>query len=98
MIIGAILQCTSYQLAQFIVGRLVTGFGNGLNTSTVPTWQSECSRAHRRGMLVMIEGALITCGIMIAYWIDFGMYFTDPNPVAWRFPVCNLLMSFHRLD
>lgn len=30
-------------------------FGNGLNTSTVPTWQSECSRSHRRGQLVMIE-------------------------------------------
>jgi MFS family permease len=34
MVIGAILQASSYQLAQFIVGRLVTGFGNGLNTST----------------------------------------------------------------
>lgn len=87
MIVGAILQCTSYQLGQFIVGRLVTGMGNGLNTSTVPTWQSECSRAHRRGMLVMIEGALITGGIMIAYWIDFGLYFTDPNEVSWRFPL-----------
>lgn len=71
MIVGAILQCTSYQLAQFIVGRIITGMGNGLNTSTVPTWQSECSRSHRRGQLVMIEGALITGGIMIAYWVGF---------------------------
>ena len=91
MIVGAILQTTSYQLPQFIIGRLVTGLGNGLNTSTVPTWQSECSRSHRRGQLVMIEGALITCGIMIAYWIDFGLYFLDPNPVAWRFPVSNII-------
>lgn len=30
MCIGAILQCTSYGLAQFIVGRLVTGFGKFL--------------------------------------------------------------------
>jgi MFS family permease len=35
----------------------------------------------------MIEGALITGGIMIAYWVDFGLYFADPNPVAWRFPL-----------
>ena len=27
MIVGAILQCSSFSLAQFIVGRLVTGFG-----------------------------------------------------------------------
>lgn len=64
-----------------------TRTGNGINTSTVPTWQSECSRAHRRGQLVMIEGAMITCGIMIAYWLDFGMSFTDPNTVSWRFPL-----------
>ncbi|CZT43586.1 probable MFS monosaccharide transporter [Rhynchosporium secalis] len=87
MVIGAILQASSYSIAQFIIGRIVTGIGNGLNTSTVPVWQSECSRSHRRGQLVMIEGALITGGIMIAYWLDFGFYFLDPNPVAWRFPL-----------
>lgn len=87
MCIGAILQCTSYELAQLVVGRLVTGFGNGINTSTVPTWQSECCKSHRRGQMVMIEGAMITCGITISYWIDFGLMFADPNEVAWRFPL-----------
>jgi MFS family permease len=98
MIVGAVLQCASYALPQFIVGRIITGIGNGLNTSTVPTWQSECSRSHRRGQLVMIEGALITCGVMIAYWIDFGLYFTDPNPVAWRFPVRSTRCSIPQHD
>jgi MFS family permease len=79
MVIGAILQCGSYSLGQLIVGRLVTGFGNGMNTSTVPTWQSECSRSHRRGQMVMIEGAMITGGIMISYWMDFAFLFLDPN-------------------
>ncbi|PYH46752.1 sugar porter family MFS transporter [Aspergillus saccharolyticus JOP 1030-1] len=87
MVVGALLQCTSYDLAQFIVGRLVTGFGNGMNTSTVPTWQSECCKSNRRGQLVMIEGAMITCGITISYWIDFGLLFADPSEVAWRFPL-----------
>ncbi|KAL9103348.1 MAG: hypothetical protein Q9163_001614 [Psora crenata] len=91
MIIGAILQCASFDLPQFIVGRIVTGFGNGLNTSTAPTWQSECSKPHRRGMLVMIEltrqGALITGGVCISYWVDFGFYFLDPSTIAWRFPI-----------
>lgn len=87
MVVGAALQCSSFSLGQFISGRLVTGFGNGLNTSTVPTWQSECSRSHRRGQLVMIEGAMITGGICISYWLDFGFSFLDPNTVAWRFPI-----------
>lgn len=38
----------------------------------VPTWQSETSQSHKRGQLVMIEGALITCGVCISYWIDLG--------------------------
>ncbi|CAL8577419.1 hypothetical protein XPA_003248 [Xanthoria parietina] len=87
MIVGAILQCSAHSLAHFIVGRLVTGFGNGLNTSTVPTWQSECSKSHRRGQLVMVEGALITGGICFSYWLDFGFSFADPNSIAWRFPI-----------
>lgn len=74
MIIGAILQCTSFQLAQFIVGRLVTGWGNGMNTSTVPMWQSETAHSHQRGKLVMIEGMLITAGITLSYWINYGMF------------------------
>lgn len=37
--------------------------------------------------MVMIEGAMITLGITISYWIDFGLLFADPNPVSWRFPL-----------
>lgn len=66
MTIGAALQCTSYSLAQLIIGRIVTGLGNGFITATVPTWQSECAKAEHRGALVMFEGALITGGICIS--------------------------------
>jgi len=36
--------------------------------------------------MVFMEGSLITCGIMISYWLDFGMSFA-PGSVAWRFPI-----------
>ncbi|KAI1135196.1 general substrate transporter [Hypoxylon sp. FL0543] len=87
MVVGAILQASATTLPHLIVGRVITGLGNGGNTSTVPTWQSETSRAHKRGKLVMIEGALITCGIMISYWIDLGFSFVENSSVAWRFPL-----------
>ena len=87
MVVGAILQTTAFGLPQFIVGRIVTGMGNGLNTSTVPTWQSETSKSHRRGQLVMIHGALITLGICISYWLDFGFSYLEPSSVSWRFPI-----------
>ncbi|KAI9728259.1 MAG: hypothetical protein M1834_007752 [Cirrosporium novae-zelandiae] len=87
MVLGATLQTSAFSIGHFVAGRVITGFGNGLNTSTVPTWQSECSKSHRRGQLVMIEGSLITGGIMISYWLDFGFSFAEPSSVAWRFPI-----------
>lgn len=99
MLIGAILQASAFTLDHFIIGRIITGLGNGGNTSTVPTWQSETSHAHKRGKLVMVEGALITGGIMISYWIDLGLSFA-PGSVAWRFPLafqivfCIFILAF----
>lgn len=99
MIIGAILQSSAFTLEHFIIGRIITGLGNGGNTSTVPMWQSETCSAHKRGKLVMIEGALITGGIMISYWIDLGLSFA-PGSVAWRFPLafqivfCIFILAF----
>lgn len=38
-------------------------------------------------MLVMIEGALITGGICLSYWLDFGFSFLEPSSISWRFPI-----------
>lgn len=59
----------------------------GMNTSTVPTWQTETSKAHRRGQMVMIEGSIIMFGVMISYWIDLALSFAEPSTVSWRFPI-----------
>lgn len=87
MIIGAIIQTCSYSAGQLFAARIITGIGNGFNTSTVPIWQSECARPERRGPLVMVAGALITGGITISYWLDYGLYFVHNSSVAWRFPL-----------
>ena len=45
MILGVIIQVTAQPgpgaLAQFIIGRVITGVGNGINTSTIPTYQGK---------------------------------------------------------
>ena len=87
MVVGATLQTSSFSLPQLIVGRWITGFGNGMNTSTVPTWQAETSKSHRRGQMVMIEGSLIVFGVMLSYWIDLGFSFLEPSTISWRFPI-----------
>ncbi|KAG9228855.1 sugar transporter [Amylocarpus encephaloides] len=100
MVVGAILQASAFHLAHLIIGRIITGLGNGMNTSTVPTWASETSKSHKRGKMVMIEGAMITGGIAFSYWLDFAFSYLDPNPVAWRFPLafqiffCLILLAF----
>lgn len=90
MILGVLIQVTSFPghmpLAQFIVGRVVTGVGNGINTSTIPTYQAECSRTTNRGLLICIEGGVIAFGTLIAYWIDFGASY-GPDDLTWRFPI-----------
>ncbi|KAB5518125.1 putative MFS sugar transporter [Coniochaeta sp. 2T2.1] len=85
-IIGAILQSTSFSLAQLIVGRLVSGFGFGHLTATAPNWQAECSGAAHRGAAVMLEGLFISTGLAIGAWVNLGMSFHHGS-VAWRFPL-----------
>lgn len=90
MIIGVIIQISAVKgskaTVQFIIGRTVTGFGNGMNTSTIPTYQAECSKTTNRGLLICIEGGVIAFGTLIAYWIDFGASY-GPDDLTWRFPI-----------
>ncbi|CAG7933256.1 unnamed protein product [Penicillium olsonii] len=90
MVLGTVLSTASFGdkwgLGQFVIGRVISGLGNGMDTATIPVWQSECSKAHNRGFLVCFEGAIIAVGTFIAYWIDFGLSYVDSS-VQWRFPV-----------
>lgn len=90
MILGVIIQVTSERgatpLAQFIIGRTITGVGNGINTSTIPTYQAECSKTTNRGLLICIEGGVIAFGTLVAYWIDYGSSYGSAD-LSWRFPI-----------
>lgn len=90
MILGTVMSTVAFGphwgLGQFVIGRVISGIGNGMDTATIPVWQSECSRAHNRGFLVCFEGAIIAVGTLIAYWVDFGLSYVNTS-VQWRFPV-----------
>lgn len=72
-IIGAMLQTTSYSVPQIMIARYITGIGTGIETSTVPMYQSELCDASRRGRLVSSEPLFVGVGIVIAYFFDFGI-------------------------
>ncbi|THG95508.1 hypothetical protein EW026_g6161 [Hermanssonia centrifuga] len=56
-------------------------------TSTVPSYHAECSPAAKRGSFIMLEGSLITFGIMISYWIDFALFWAGASSAQWRVPI-----------
>lgn len=58
IIIGTILQAASVTYGMMIFARIFNGVFNGMLTSTVPTYQSECSRPERRGPDVMISATV----------------------------------------
>ena len=69
MMVGAVIQVSSFGVPQMIVGRIVTGLGNGLNTATAPVWQAETSKASWRGRLVVLEMILNIAGFSLANWM-----------------------------
>lgn len=85
-IVGAILQTTSYSVPQILVARYITGIGTGIETSTVPMYQSELCDADKRGRIVSSEPLFVGVGIVISYFFDYGMSFVG-GPIAWRLPI-----------
>ncbi|KAF4826486.1 Sugar transporter STL1 [Colletotrichum tropicale] len=84
--IGAALQAASFGIPQMIVGRIVAGLGNGLNTSTIPVWHSELMKADNRGKGLAIELAINIFGVALSYWVDYGMSYVG-NDSQFRFPL-----------
>lgn len=61
--------------------------GVGAYTATIPMYVSECVSAQKRGRLVLAQGFVALAGIVMASWIEFGLYFVPDNSVNWRFPI-----------
>ena len=68
MIVGAAVLGTSINVAQLIAGRIITGVGNGMNSSTAPVYLTECAPASYRGALLTLQGTVTILGVVIAYW------------------------------
>lgn len=66
IIVGASLQTSAFHLPHLVVGRIITGLGTGIDSSTVPMYQSELSKKSNRGQVVSWEIWFI--GIGIGMW------------------------------
>jgi MFS family permease len=86
VIVGAVLMGSAFERVQFMVGRIVTGVGIGYVTSVTPVYQSEISAAAQRGWQVCCQLTTLLFGLMLAYWINYGVYFIN-SAFQWRFPL-----------
>lgn len=90
--IGAAIQCSSYGVAQFLVGRLIAGFGLGMMTTVIPVWLAECAMPKNRGRMMAMQLSNLIMGLIIANWVDYGMA-KYAGSIQWRFP-CALQIVF----
>ncbi len=71
--VGVVIMCTAEKIAQLLVGRIVTGVGVGVLTSTVGLWQAETTPARVRGRFMCLELLLGGMGLVTAFYTNYGL-------------------------
>jgi MFS family permease len=88
-IFGAALQCSAQNHNWMICARFINGIGTGILNAIVPVWATETAEHTSRGQFIAIEFTLNIFGVVLAYWLEFGLSFIDggKSPFRWRFPI-----------
>jgi MFS family permease len=86
VIVGAVIMGSAFERIQFMFARVITGIGIGYITSVTPVYQSEISAAAQRGWQVCCQLTTMLFGLMLAYWINYGVY-PHKSDFQWRFPI-----------
>ncbi|EGO20303.1 hypothetical protein SERLADRAFT_358187 [Serpula lacrymans var. lacrymans S7.9] len=89
VLIGAALQCSSQNLAWMLCARVINGIGTGHLNAIVPVWSAEVATHTSRGAFIAMEFTLNIFGVVVAYWLEFGLGFVGDGStqVRWRFPI-----------
>lgn len=85
-ITGAALMAGSVNSNMFICARIIAGLGIGFVNAIILPWVSEISESHDRGAKFSLVFVANFLGIVIAYWLNFGIRNTNIQ-FRWRFPL-----------
>ncbi|KAL4926359.1 sugar porter family MFS transporter [Aspergillus undulatus] len=85
-IIGAVLQCAAVNAGMMIAGRFLAGVGCGIILSIVPVYIAEVSPPDKRGLIVGLQGFMISIGFFAANWVGYGGAFASGD-AQWRIPL-----------
>ena len=79
-LLGVLVTAFAPGVAVLIVGRVIVGIGIGVASYLGPLYVSEISPAALRGSLVALNQLLLTLGILLSYFVDYGLSAAG----AWR--------------
>ncbi|KAF3914346.1 hypothetical protein AA313_de0207345 [Arthrobotrys entomopaga] len=83
--IGVVIQTASNgHIAALDVGRFIAGLGVGAATMINPLYVSENAPRAIRGFLTGLYQLFETCGIMLAFWINYGSLLHVNGHGAWQ--------------
>jgi len=86
--IGVVLEIIdAHSLPLFYVGRVVCGLGVGGSATVIPIYMSEMSPKEIRGQLGSCYQLTYTVGILVSYWIDYGVKAMPPAAAQWQIPI-----------
>ncbi|KAH8747898.1 general substrate transporter [Hyaloscypha finlandica] len=83
---GAALQTAAQNVGMMIAGRFLAGLACGMILSVVPVYIAEVSPPKNRGLIVGLQGMMISIGFMAANWIGYAGGFASGNS-QWRIPL-----------
>ncbi|CCM00853.1 uncharacterized protein FIBRA_02896 [Fibroporia radiculosa] len=76
-------------VSRMLCARVVNGIGTGFLNAIVPVWSAEVASHTTRGAFIASEFTLNIFGVVVAYWLEFGLGFVGDgtSQVRWRFPI-----------
>ena len=86
-VVAAALCGGAVNVAMFMVGRFVSGFGIGVLVTCIPVYQSELAPAEFRGLMVCMHGVMFGVGYSLSSWLNFALFFVQNSTFPWRFPM-----------
>ncbi|OQD86663.1 hypothetical protein PENANT_c007G06000 [Penicillium antarcticum] len=86
--VGVILETIdTHSLSAFYVGRVICGLGVGGSATVIPIYMSEMSPKEIRGQLGSCYQLTYTIGILVSYWIDYGVKGMEATAAQWQLPI-----------
>ncbi|KAJ5432986.1 uncharacterized protein N7458_012142 [Penicillium daleae] len=86
--LGVVLEVIdTHSLPAFYVGRVICGLGIGGSATIIPIYMSEMSPKEIRGQLGSCYQLTYTIGILISYWIDYGVKAMPSSASQWQIPI-----------